>query len=397
MPLVSRLSGWRDRAAPAWQRGAARTLAAIFVACSATAIGLALKFVLLRLIDANGGFIIYVPAIAAAAWYGRLAGGLLATLLLGLGDSLLFDQPFFLAMTSVDPDVQVRLVAYAGGGMLVSFLIDSLRRARERADLEAATSRRALELGAASREQLARMLAAERRANEMRDAFNSIISHELRTPITAIYGGAKLLAKRERSLDAETRHELIADVEAEADRLYRLVEDLLVLARTERGVIESPDAPLILQHVLERSVASEQSRWPTHAFSLDISGDVPTARGDDTYVEQVMRNLLSNAAKYSPADSHVQVTVDTTSDAVRVRVLDEGAGITRDEARQLFELYYRSPAAQRMAGGAGIGLFVCRALVEAMGGRMWAAPRPAGGSEFGFLLQRYELEERSQA
>lgn len=391
MTLVSRLSGRRGWAA-AWRRTARLALAAILVACLAAAIGVAGKYVIFLLLDANGGFIIYVPAIAAAAWYGRLTGGLLTTVLCAVADGALFQPALLLVMTSVEPDLQLRLVAYAAGGILVSYLIDTLRKARDRAAIESQTSRRALELGAASREQLARMLASERRANELRDAFNSIISHELRTPITAIYGGAKLLAKRDRSLDDDARHELILDVEAEADRLYRLVEDLLVLARSERGAIETPDEPVIVQHVIERSVAAEQSRWPTRSFSVEFATDMPAARGDETYVDQVMRNLLSNAAKYSPKGSSVLTTVDTTSDAVRVRVLDEGAGVTHDEARQLFELYYRSPAAQRIAGGAGIGLFVCRALVEAMGGRIWAAARPGGGSEFGFLLRRYEPE-----
>jgi two-component system sensor histidine kinase KdpD len=118
-----------------------------------------------------------------------------------------------------------------------------------------------------------------------------------------------------------------------------------------------------------------------------------TVRGEETYVEQVLRNLLSNAAKYSPAGTAVEVVLDETPEGARVRVLDSGPGVRTEEVDRLFQLYYRSPETAAKAGGAGIGLFVCRALVEAMGGRIWAAPRPDGGSEFGFILQRYADDE----
>jgi two-component system sensor histidine kinase KdpD len=141
--------------------------------------------------------------------------------------------------------------------------------------------------------------------------------------------------------------------------------------------------------VVERVVRSEQERWPGVKF-VSEAGATATARGDDTYVEQVVRNLIGNAAKYSPAGSVVSIVVDDTAEGVRVRVLDDGPGIDADESARLFELYYRSPLTAGTSSGAGIGLFVCRALVEAMGGRIWATPRPEGGAEFGFVLARLE-------
>ena len=108
--------------------------------------------------------------------------------------------------------------------------------------------------------------------------------------------------------------------------------------------------------------------------------------GEEMYVEQVLQNLLSNAAKYSPAGSEVRVVVEQTVGELSVRVLDEGMGIADEAPDQLFELFYRSPNAARQAAGAGIGLFVCRQLIESMGGRIWARRRDTGGSEFGFTL-----------
>jgi two-component system, OmpR family, sensor histidine kinase KdpD len=106
-----------------------------------------------------------------------------------------------------------------------------------------------------------------------------------------------------------------------------------------------------------------------------------------------LRNLLSNAAKYSPPNSVINVIVDETAEGVRVRVLDNGVGIDPEQTSRLFELYYRAPETAAKVSGAGIGLYVCRVLVESMGGRIWAVPRPEGGSEFGFVLERYEEPE----
>jgi signal transduction histidine kinase len=236
--------------------------------------------------------------------------------------------------------------------------------------------------------------AREREAQQLQEAFISVISHELRTPITTILAGSRLL--RRQLEDGTTADELAADVEAEADRLFRIVEDLLVLSRLERRNLLIAQEPVHLVHLVERVIASEARRWPTHAFVMPDAVPprlVGVVRGEDTYIEQVLRNLLANAAKYSPSGSTVEVKVDNDADGVAVRVLDDGPGIARAEVEQLFSLFYRSPATAASAAGAGIGLFVSRQLVDAMGGRMWARRRRKGGSEFGFSLAAYPYVE----
>ena len=225
-------------------------------------------------------------------------------------------------------------------------------------------------------------------ARRAQEAFIGVLSHELRTPVTTIYGGAKVLGQSARELSDEVRSDVYSDIAAESERLYRLVEDLLVLARFERGSETAPaDEPVLLQRLLPGVVASEQARWPNTRFESLIPDHLPTVRADRTYVEQLTRNLLSNAAKYGGTDCPVQLVVDHDDDEVTVRVLDEGPGFELDEATHLFDLFYRSPATAGLAGGAGIGLFVCRRLVEAMGGRIWAHPRTdPRGAEFGFAL-----------
>jgi signal transduction histidine kinase len=234
--------------------------------------------------------------------------------------------------------------------------------------------------------ELAGRYAEERRANALREAFIGVISHELRTPITTIYGLSKMLRQRLGSLTPEVRDQAIGDVEAESDRLYRLVEDLLVLSRAEGGRVEIASDPIVLTHVLRRAIDGEAARWPTRRFSLALDRHVPLVLGEETYVEQVVRNLLTNAAKYSAEGATVTVRIEPGAGEVAVLVLDEGIGITSEDTERVFELFYRSGVAARHAAGAGIGLFVCRQLVEAMGGRIWARPREQGGTEVGFAL-----------
>jgi K+-sensing histidine kinase KdpD len=227
---------------------------------------------------------------------------------------------------------------------------------------------------------------AAQRAQELREAFTGVISHELRTPITTIYGMSQVLRQRHGSMEpADLRH-MIEDIEGEADRLRRLAEDLLVLSRTESGRLQVTLDPLLLGHVIRRRIAEEEARWPDHTFEVEIPVGTGLVLGEEMYVEQVVQNLLSNAAKYSPPGSEVRVIVEQEGAEIRVRVLDEGMGLEEGSTDRLFELFYRSPDATRQASGAGIGLFVCRQLIESMGGRIWAKQRDGKGSEFGFAL-----------
>jgi K+-sensing histidine kinase KdpD len=233
---------------------------------------------------------------------------------------------------------------------------------------------------------LAARYAAEQRATALRDAFTGVISHELRTPITTIYGMSQVLRQRSETMDPETRRQSIADIEEEADRLRRLAEDLLVLSRAEGGRLVLARDPLVIRHVVRQAVDSEARRWPDHKFSADVPLDLPLVVGEELHVGQVLQNLLGNAAKYSKAGSAVEVKAMADDGGVTITVLDEGEGLPAPSSEQLFELFYRAPEAARRASGAGIGLFVCRQLVEAMGGRIWARPRDGRGAEFGFWL-----------
>jgi K+-sensing histidine kinase KdpD len=234
-----------------------------------------------------------------------------------------------------------------------------------------------------------------RRRDRVRDAFLSLLSHELRTPMTAVYGGATLLQRVGDRLDPQTRHELRADIVAEADRLSRLLDDLLVLTRLEGGG-EVGREPALLQHLVADVVAQDRRGAKGSTIEVSIQPGLPPVVGDDTSIRQVTHNLISNAVKYSPPGSPIEVLVEAVGTSeVAVRVLDRGPGVAGNEA-DVFELFYRGPATLPVAPGLGIGLFVCRRLVEVMGGRIWTHPREGGGSEFGFALEVWPVEEEIQ-
>jgi PAS domain S-box-containing protein len=231
----------------------------------------------------------------------------------------------------------------------------------------------------------------QRQREAVRETFIGVLSHELRTPITTIFGGARILSREDTGLDEATRREIFGDVADEAERLKRLVEDVVALNRfgeSDAGADVGRE-PVLLQRVVPGVLASEEERWPGVTFAITMTSGLPTVMADPTYLEQIVRNLLTNAAKYGGAGSTIETTVelDEASDEVVVRVLDDGPGIEQREAERLFELFYRSPTTAKATAGAGIGLFVCARLVRAMGGRIWASARPSGGAEFGFALR----------
>jgi PAS domain S-box-containing protein len=229
-------------------------------------------------------------------------------------------------------------------------------------------------------------------ADQIRDRFLGVLSHELRTPVTSIYGGTQLLLGRGSRLDAATRNELLVSVAGEAERLQRMIENLVAMARIERGGEFGGVRPVLVDRIITQLVEREKALWPEVTIKLVTSGPVQMVAADEDYIAQIMRNLLSNAAKYSGSGSTVEVSLEDGDGEVLVRVRDNGPGFAEDDAERLFGLYYRSAAQAATAPGAGIGLFVCRELVATMGGRIWAKALPKQGAEFGFSIPAYADE-----
>jgi signal transduction histidine kinase len=221
----------------------------------------------------------------------------------------------------------------------------------------------------------------------MREAFVDTLSHELRTPITAIYGGTQLL--RNDHLAPDVRATVLTDIAEEAEHLHLLVEDLIALARIERDVLTVSLEPVLLQRVAAQAVADASRRWPDRLVVVKLAKDVPAAAGDDGLVGQILRNLIANAIATSPAGTQVDIVIDATPEDVRVTIGDRGAGFPSGLGDDAFRLYHRNPVVASHRPDTGLALFVARALVEAQGGRIRQNARPGGGAEVGVSLPIY--------
>lgn len=217
------------------------------------------------------------------------------------------------------------------------------------------------------------------------DAFLAIMSHELRTPITTIYAGSSVLA-HSAHLSRPVSHTLALDISAEAARLYDLVEDLIAIARLERRALDPLDEPVLLQRVADATARIVASRAPDVVFLREGTPDPPPVRGDATYIEQAARNLALAASRFGGPGRPVtlQTEHDDGGSEVVLRVIDRGPNLSPVERARAFELPDESGVGR--LGAAGIGPYVARSLIEAMGGRVWARNRPDDEVELGFGL-----------
>jgi PAS domain S-box-containing protein len=222
-------------------------------------------------------------------------------------------------------------------------------------------------------------------AEALKDQFLGLISHELRTPLSTIYGTSRLLRRRYDRLPDEDRIELMEGLISESDRLQRIIENLLLMTRLEASGIELE--PVLLPMLIRQAVEAFQGRNPGREIDLTIDMAAPPVMGNQMYVELVIENLLSNANKYSEPGRRIEVALEARPAEAGVLVRDRGVGLSDDDLSRLFTPFFRSAATRNMASGTGIGLAVCKRVIEAQEGTIWAAARPGGGSEFGFALK----------
>ncbi len=223
-----------------------------------------------------------------------------------------------------------------------------------------------------------------RRGDQVKSALLDAVSHDLRTPLASILASAGSLRQRDVEWDEEARRSFAEAIEQEAHRLDRIVGNLLDLSRLESGTLQ-PDRGWYEPTALINEVAARlRPLVAPHALALDLPDELPPVHLDYSEVDQVLSNLIENAAKYSPPESEIRVSAAVADGSLRVDVTDHGPGVARDAMPRLFEPFFRGARAQR--GGSGLGLAVARGLVEAHGGRIWAENRPEGGARFSFEI-----------
>ena len=236
----------------------------------------------------------------------------------------------------------------------------------------------------------ARDITRFREADAIKDTFISVVSHELKTPVAIIKGYAETLQRPEARRDEDMVEEMLADISQEADRLARLVDDLLDASRLQAGGLPFRDVDEVdLRLLAQRVVDRYRGRTKKHQLALAFPDDFPVILGDVQRLEQVLDNLVSNAVKYSPHGGKIEVRGRATPAEIVISVSDEGVGIPLDEQERIFDRFYRVEGPEtRAVSGTGLGLYLTRAIVAAHGGRCWVSSTPGRGSTFYVALPR---------
>ena len=223
---------------------------------------------------------------------------------------------------------------------------------------------------------------------ETQNTFISVISHELKTPVSIIKGYAETLGREDANWDRATLRDGLAVIGEEADRLARQIADLLEVSRLHANGLRLDLTewllPPLVTRVVERFAGQAGERF---SFELRVPDDLPAVYADYERTRTVLENLISNAIKYSPEGGAIRITGRANGDHAIVSVADQGIGIAPEEQERIFQRFYRvDNRLQREAQGAGLGLFLSKSIVEAQGGRMWVDSQPGRGARFSFTL-----------
>jgi PAS domain S-box-containing protein len=211
-----------------------------------------------------------------------------------------------------------------------------------------------------------------RQAEQLKDDFLALISHEFRTPLTAIHGGAHLLVHGAAAIDDETRSEVLRDVVAESERLDRMLSNLLSLTNVMAGRLQAATEPVLIGPLARRVANDVGAGSTTHRFVVDVPDGVPAIEADPDLLEQVLRNLFENAVKYAPNGGEIRLTAGLDGGTVLIEVTDQGIGIAPEAVPQVFQRF-RRVGGDPTIRGMGLGLYLSRHLIEAQAGTIEAS------------------------
>jgi len=229
----------------------------------------------------------------------------------------------------------------------------------------------------------ARRAEVEAEGERLRSSLLSSVSHDLRTPLSVITGATSTLLDEDVRLDGAARRELLVTAHEEAEHLNRLVKNLLDMTQLAAGAIRPKKEWHLLEELVGVALRRLDRQLEGHPVRVDLPADLPAVPLDDVLVEQVLFNLLENAAKYTPPGAAIEISARAVPHAVEVIVADRGTGIPLEARAHVFDKFYRGA---RDGGGAGLGLAICRGFIEAHGGQIWVAEGEGGGARFGFTL-----------
>ena len=244
-----------------------------------------------------------------------------------------------------------------------------------------------------------RDISRQKELQRMWSEFVSTVSHELRTPLALIKGYVATLLRPDLTMDDGKRRRFLSSVDTASDRLGRLIDNLLSASQLEAGSLRMNYQPLDLGEVIRQVVTQMKRHPPKHRFQVEVPPKGLSLRADRDKVVQVLINMISNAIKYSPAGSPITIVsrVDEDSDMMRTSIADQGEGIPVDQLERIFEKFYRvTEGSSGTKPGVGLGLYICRTIVEAHGGLTWAESEPGKGSTFVFTLPLHPVEGQKE-
>ncbi len=228
-------------------------------------------------------------------------------------------------------------------------------------------------------------LTEHKEAERLKDEFLSLVSHELRTPLHHIKGFASTLLQQDVTWDPETQRDFLESINREADRLADLVEKILHLSRLRAGMMPMDKTWWSVRDIVEAALQHYRHAYERQVL-VDMPDELPPLFVDGREIALVLRNLLENAAKYSPPDGDITLGVRHEGEEIHFWVADQGPGIPPEEQEHIFEHFYRGKHNRRYSPGTGLGLAICRRIVEAHGGRIWVESAIGEGACFHFTL-----------
>jgi PAS domain S-box-containing protein len=234
-----------------------------------------------------------------------------------------------------------------------------------------------------------------REAEEVKSTFISIVSHELRTPVALIKGYVGTLRREDAQWDPTVVRDSLEVIEEEADHLSALIDDLLDASRLQAGALTLSRTEVALDRVAAGLADRFKTQSERHTFEVDFPPDFPIVIGDEGRLSQVISNLLSNAVKYSPEGGRVLLSGQVRPEGVVISVSDEGPGLAPQDVPRIFDRFYRSAEASRKTKGAGLGLYLAKAVVEAHGGRIWVDDRAKRGARICFSLPYTSIQDQT--
>jgi two-component system sensor histidine kinase KdpD len=227
-------------------------------------------------------------------------------------------------------------------------------------------------------------------SERLRNSLLSAVSHDLRTPLTAIAGASSTLLEAGQTVDPTARRELLESIYEEAQTLNRLVGNLLDMTRLDAGAVTVQKEWQSVEELVGAVLNRLSRKLADRPIETRIPEDLPLIFVDAVLIQQVLVNLLENAERVSPSEAPIEVSAQSSGQTVTIEVADRGPGLPPGDEKRVFEKFYRSTAA-RSGSGAGLGLTICRGIVELHGGKIQARNREGGGAVFGFSLP---LEEQ---